>query len=52
MNNEACFGYCIVAAISAGLDKANTAKLLEALQAAFENMTVEEAEVFYQSGEY
>jgi hypothetical protein len=51
-NNNACIGYCISAALSVGLDKQQTSKLINALGAAFEEMTVDEAEQFYQNGEY
>jgi hypothetical protein len=51
-SNGACAGYAISAAIAAGLDKAQTARLVDALNAAFSEMSVDEAAAFYQSGEF
>jgi hypothetical protein len=51
-SNNACKGYAISAAIAAGLDERQTGRLIDALRAAFEEMTVDEAEKFYQDGEY
>jgi hypothetical protein len=51
-SNGACTGYAISAAIAAGLDEHQTAKLVDALHAAFSEMSVDEAERFYQSGEF
>jgi hypothetical protein len=51
-SNNACKGYAISAAIAAGLDKQQTGRLIDALGAAFEEMTVDEAEQLYQNGEY
>jgi hypothetical protein len=51
-SNGACAGYAISAAIAAGLDDQQTRRLIEALRAAFEEMTVDEAEKFYQNSGY
>jgi hypothetical protein len=51
-SNEACAGYMISAAIAAGLDKKQTARLVDALHAALENMSVDEAEKYYQNGDF
>ena len=51
-SNNACKGYAISAAIAAGLDKNQTARLIDAMRAAFEEMTVDEAAAFYEGGEY
>jgi hypothetical protein len=51
-SDGACKGYAISAAIAAGLDKQQTGRLIDALGAAFEEMTVDEAEQFYQDGNY
>jgi hypothetical protein len=51
-SNGACKGYVISAAIAAGLDKQQTGRLIDALEAAFDEMTVDEAERLYQDGDY
>lgn len=51
-SNGACTGYAISAAIAAGLDKAQTARLVDALHAAFSEMSVDEAEKYYQDGDF
>ena len=51
-SNNAAAGYTAAAAIAAGLDQRQTARLLDALGAAFENMTAEEAIDFYQSNNF
>jgi predicted transcriptional regulator len=51
-SNNACKGYAISAAIAAGLDKQQTGRLIDALEAAFDEMTVDEAERLYQDGDY
>lgn len=46
-NNTACKGYAAAAASAAGFSDKEIGKLLEAMSAAFENMTIEEAEKYY-----
>lgn len=43
-DNEVCRGYCIVALKNAGFDDAQIATVSRALNRAFDDMTVEEAE--------
>lgn len=51
-SNNACKGYAIAASIAAGMDKQQTGRIIDAMRAAFEEMTVDEAAAFYESGEY
>ena len=43
-NNESCKGYCITAMKATGHSKEQISEVLEALSAAFDEITVEEAE--------
>lgn len=52
ISDEACKGYTAAAAIGAGLTPEQTENLMENLEAAFENVTPEEAEQLYISGEW
>jgi len=47
LTETACKGYVLAAADAAGLSDAESEKLLDALTAAIENMTPEEAENYF-----
>ena len=49
---DACKGYTAAATIGAGLSPEQTGAVLENLEAAFENMTADEAEQYYLSDEW
>ena len=51
-SNDAARGYAIAAAEAAGLTPEQIGKLMGAMGAAFEEMTVEEAESYYLNGDY
>lgn len=50
-SNAACRAYMIAAASAAGVDNDTINRMIEALEAAFENWTIEEAERAWDSGE-
>ena len=50
--NNACLGYALAAAGEAGLTKEQEGRLVEGMKAAFENMTLDEAESYYLHGDY
>ena len=50
-SNNAAAGYAMAAAQAIGLDHKQTGKLIDAMTAAFENMTVEEAKDLYEEGD-
>ena len=51
-SNDACMGYAAAAAQAAGICGKQRSRLLGALEAAFEEMSVEDAVDFYESGEF
>lgn len=50
-SNKACRAYMIAAASAAGVNDDTINRMIEALEAAFENWTIEEAERAWDSGE-
>ena len=50
-NNNACYGYAIAAAEAAGLSKKEINKLIDALQAATDELTITQANNYYLYGE-
>lgn len=50
--NDACSGYAAAAAVDAGLDLETIKRLLEALDAAYDDMTIREAADFYNNRGY
>ena len=51
-SGDAALGYAAQAAIATGMDAAQVERLLDAMSAAMEAVTVDEAESYYISGEY
>ena len=51
-SGDAALGYAAQAAIAAGMSEAQVERLLDAMSAAMEATTVDEAESYYVSGEY
>lgn len=51
-SNEACLGYVIAASEAIRLAPSQRSQLIDALQVAFENMSVEEASCYYTYGDY
>ena len=51
-SNDAARGYTIAAAEAAGLTPEQIGKLMDAMGAAFEEMTVDQAASYYQNGDY
>ena len=47
-NSNAAAGYAAAAAVAADLNRQQTVRLMDAMQAAFENMTIEEAREYYE----
>ena len=52
MTNGAALGYAIMAAEAAGFEQQQIARLIDAMQAAFDEVTVWQAESYYQHGNY
>ena len=50
--NDACRGYAAAAAVAAGLDLETIKRLLEAMGAAYDDMTIREAADFYNNRGY
>lgn len=50
-NNNACYGYAIAAAEAAGFSKKEVNKLIDALQAATDELTITQANNYYLYGE-
>lgn len=51
-SNEAALGYVIAAAQGANLTQAQINTLIDGMEAAFENMTIDEAATYYKTGTY
>ena len=51
-SNDACLGYAIAAGEAAGLTPEQIGRLIDAMGAAFEEMTTDEAATYYQTGTY
>lgn len=51
-SNAAALGYAIAGAEATGLSNRTISRLVQAMEAAFENMTVEEAGNYYIYGDY
>lgn len=50
--NDAALGYAVVAAQAIGLNPTQITELMDAMQAAMENTTMDEAATLYQHGNY
>ena len=51
-SNDACLGYAIAAGEAAGLTPEQIGRLIDAMEAAFDEMTVDQAASYYQNGDY
>ena len=51
-SNDACLGYAIAEGEAAGLTPEQIGRLIDAMEAAFDEMTVDQAARFYQNGDY
>ena len=51
-SNASALGYAIAGAEAAGLSDGEISRLVQAMEAAFENMTVEEAGNYWRCGDY
>lgn len=51
-SNASALGFAIAGAGAAGFSDVEISRLVQAMEAAFENMTVEEAGNYYRHGDY
>ena len=51
-SNDAARGYAIAAAEAAGLTPEQIGRLIDAMKAAFDEMTTDDAATYYQTGTY
>lgn len=51
-SNNSALGYTIMAAEATGLKKEQINKLVDAMQAAFDNVSVDQANSYYEHGTY